>query len=247
MLNKKGNSSTRERISLVHRFTSIFGKSSIAGVLGDREFIGKDWFQYLKNEGISFYFRIKKDADAAKTNGKSIPVHWHFQNLPLHQAKLLEGKRKIYGHELYVTGMRIIDDYLIIVTNKKPEKFMPDEAIKHYGIRWEIETLFGCLKSKGFNFENTHITNRNRIKKLIAVLAVTFCWAHLTGEWKHQHDKKISIKKHGRPAISFFRYGLNWISEGLHKGKQLLHKIIHVFHEIMGKRLDKTQLIAVLE
>jgi hypothetical protein len=47
MLNKKGNSSTRERIALMQRFISVFGKDWIAGLLGDREFIGKQWFSYL--------------------------------------------------------------------------------------------------------------------------------------------------------------------------------------------------------
>ena len=98
--------------------------------------------------------------------------------------------------------MRIDEDYLIIVTNVKPDAAQPEQAIKIYAIRWEIETLFGCLKSKGFHFEDTHIVNRDRIKKLIAVLAIAFCWAHLTGEWRHQYEKTIRLKKHGRPQYS---------------------------------------------
>ncbi|MBK9040676.1 MAG: transposase [Bdellovibrionales bacterium] len=32
--------------------------------------------------------------------------------------------------------------------------------------RWQIETLFSCLKSRGFNLEETHVTDLERIKKL---------------------------------------------------------------------------------
>ncbi|MBF0204857.1 MAG: transposase [Desulfamplus sp.] len=81
-----------------------------------------------------------------------------------------------------------------------------------YKLRWEIETLFGCLKSRGFNFEATHITKLDRIEKLVAVLAIAFSWCHITGEWLHQ-QKPIKIKNHGRPAISIFRYGLDWLRE----------------------------------
>lgn len=70
--------------------------------------------------------------------------------------------------------------------------------------------LFSCLKGRGFNFEDTHIIDRSRIKKLIVLLAVAFCWAHKTGEWRHEH-RPIKIKRHGRPEISLFRYGLDYL------------------------------------
>ena len=80
-------------------------------------------------------------------------------------------------------------EYVILVTDKDPEQAMED-----YKIRWEIETLFGCLKTRGFNFESTHLIDPERIKKLVAVLAITFCWCHITGEWaqtlKANKDKK---------------------------------------------------------
>ena len=51
-------------------------------------------------------------------------------------------------------------------------------AIRDYALRWEIETLFSCLKGRGFNLENTRLTDPRRVKKLIAVLAIGFCWCY---------------------------------------------------------------------
>jgi len=73
--------------------------------------------------------------------------------------------------------------------------------------RWEIETLFKVLKSQGFDFEATHLTELDRIEKLLALLAIAFCRAHLLGEWLHE-QKPIPIKSHHRPAIRIFRCGL---------------------------------------
>ena len=84
--------------------------------------------------------------------------------------------------------------------------------MEDYKIRWEIETLFGCLKTRGFNFESTHLIDPERIKKLVAVLAIAFCWCHITGEWA-QTLKPIKIKKHGRKAESIFRCGLDVLRE----------------------------------
>ena len=39
LLNKRGNSDTKERIALIQRFISIFGKDRIVNVFADREFI----------------------------------------------------------------------------------------------------------------------------------------------------------------------------------------------------------------
>ncbi|SMG64422.1 [weak similarity to] transposase METH_orf 1, partial [methanotrophic bacterial endosymbiont of Bathymodiolus sp.] len=45
LLNKKGNSNTRERIALMQRFIKQFGKKHIVAVLADREFIGEAWLK----------------------------------------------------------------------------------------------------------------------------------------------------------------------------------------------------------
>ncbi|AVZ86977.1 transposase [Acinetobacter sp. WCHA45] len=84
-------------------------------------------------------------------------------------------------------------------------------AIRDYALRWEIETLFSCLKGRGFNLENTRLTDPRRVKKLIAVRAIGFCWCYLTGEWQHDRKKAIKIKKHGRLSVSLFRYGLDYV------------------------------------
>ncbi|EMU07556.1 IS4 family transposase, partial [Acinetobacter baumannii ABNIH13] len=68
-------------------------------------------------------------------------------------------------------------------------------AIQDYALRWEIETLFSCLKGRGFNLENTRLTDPRRVKKLIAVLAISFCWCYLTGEWQHDQKKDDKNKE----------------------------------------------------
>jgi len=38
------------------------------------------------------------------------------------------------------------------------------------------------LKSRGFNFENTHLVDAQRITKLLGLLALAFAWTYQTGE-----------------------------------------------------------------
>ena len=60
-----------------------------------------------------------------------------------------------------------------------------------------------------------YIADRNKIKKLIVLLAIGFCWAHKTGEWRCANEGQIKLKKHGRKEKSIFRYGLDLIHTAL--------------------------------
>jgi len=179
-------------------------------LLADREFIGSDWFSWLLHEQISFVIRIKKNLQTIDSRGRPAAVQALFKGLRPREMRALYGKREIMGQSVFVEGMLLLDGELLIVASNE----MPGNLITKYAFRWEIETLFSCLKSRGFNFEDTHVTDVKRIKKLIVLLAIAFCWAHKTGEWRHE-QKAIKIKNHKRPAISLFRYGLDYLVDAL--------------------------------
>ncbi len=146
---------------------------------------------------------------------------------------MIKGKQAIYGHDVYLIGMKIDNDYLIIATNQKA-----DDAIKIYAERWQIETLFACLKSKGFYFEETRIIKRERIKKLIAVLAIAFCLAHITGKWSHRYEKIILLKKDGRPQESYFPRGLDKMKECLFKRGQKVRHLTRILEQCFVRHLQ---------
>lgn len=203
-LSKAGNSNTQERIELMNRFIGLVSRSSIQCLVADREFIGAGWIDYLKAQRIIFYLRIRGNAKVKTARG-----HRHvdslFGHLKVHQFCCLPLKKKIYSHRLALAAVKLADEYMIIITNHAPEK-----ALHYYKKRWEIETLFAALKTRGFNFEDTHLTEPERVNKLLALLALTFCWAHLVGEWRNK-SKPLKFKKHQRLAMSIFRYGLDYL------------------------------------
>lgn len=206
--NKGGNSNTKQRIYIVQKFIDQFGKDCIAGLLADREFIGKDWFNWLENERLSFVIRIKNNLLTTNSRGKTVPVKELFRGMKPTEERILYNKRTLMGQEVYISGLKLPGGEVLIIATD----MAPGFAIKTYALRWEIETLFSCLKGRGFNFEDTHVINQERIKKLLVLLAIAFCWAHKTGEWRHE-QKKIKIKTHGRPEVSIFRYGLDYLND----------------------------------
>lgn len=226
LLNKKGCSNYLERMRLLNKFISCFGKNNIAGILADREFIGKEWFTYLKRRKIPFFIRIQCNTLISNSQGQLVNGYQLFFGLAKGEKRVLLGERKIFGMSFNVAGMRGTDgDFLIIATTEAPEN-----AIEIYSYRWEIESLFGSLKTKGFNFEDTHLTKPERLSKLMGILVITFCWAHKVGEWKNE-IKPIKIKNHGRRAISLFHLGANELRNAFCsiRSPKIILKLIKIF------------------
>ena len=130
-----------------------------------------------------------------------------FRHLQVGQTECRKRRIWVGRVKLYISALRLEDGELLLVVSP----MFNASAIRDYALRWEIETLFSCLKGRGFNLENTRLTDPRRVKKLIAVLAIGFCWCYLTGEWQHDRKKAIKIKKHGRLSVSLFRYGLDYV------------------------------------
>jgi hypothetical protein len=79
--------------------------------------------------------------------------------------------------KLNVSGLYLgRGEYLIVASNVSNE-----QALNAYKDRWQIETFFSCLKTRGFRLEETHM---------------------------NQPEK---IKTHGRKATNLFRYGLYYL------------------------------------
>ena len=123
-------------------------------------------------------------------------------------------------------------ELVILATQDQPETALAD-----YKERWQIETLFGCLKTRGFDLEATHITDQKRLEKLLAFLAIAFCWSYVVGEWLHE-IKPITLKNHGRPAHSLFRYGFDYLRACLfHHHESARQYTFHQALEQLFKRL----------
>ena len=224
MLDKRGNSHTLERIELMNQFVHWFGKDCIDCLLADREFIGQQWLSFLNNSNIKYYIRLRNNFKVfCFDKNQEKPVFWLFNKLKVgefyHHPKIV----KINGVLCYVSGNKSIGrdgklDFLILVSFNKPE-----ESIDYYKKRWQVETLFKAFKSSGFNIENTHVTDQNRLEKLFLIVMIALVWCYKIGDFIDGHIKPIKIKKHQRKAFSVFKYGLICINNILNNASNKLN------------------------
>lgn len=202
LLEKKGNSSSEERIDLLADLLRLINPKDIAFFLADREFIGVTWFNYLDKRRVPFAIRIRKDSLCDNW----CAVSTLFAPLPSGELKILAHSYNIYGRSLRLAGMKLAhQDYAMVATNR-----MPAQAFLAYQRRWEIELLFSAFKTTGFDVEATHLTKLYKLDTLVALLTLAFFWAHYVGEWLHDtRTKPLRLKSHRRREKSFFRHGLD--------------------------------------
>ena len=215
LLNKRGQSNQSERILLLEKLLGCLSnvqKSRIRYLLMDREFGAHDWLHYLQKRGICFVVRIRKDA-RVRLPGKHREIHaWRLFRTDSFRA--LRKRRVVFGHRLFIAGQKIGEkEYLILLSNESLSK-----GRQLYGERWGIEVFFSSLKTRGFNFEDTHLKIPDRINTLIFILAIAFIWCLKTGEHLLENGHQIPIKqlkKRKARLVSIFRLGLDHIKHKL--------------------------------
>lgn len=194
---KSGNSNTSQRIEIIQKLLTLIPATDIEVLTMDREFCGNKWLKWLDDQGIIFIVRLKR---SHKING--------IQAYLFHKSKdnKVNELQEVWGLSLYFSGKKINkgrDPYLYIVSNGKKGK----EALKEYKLRWSIELLFSHYKKRGFNLEDTHMSEDAKLERLFGVItlsfAVTFSWGNILTikEYLNATEKRKSVFRLGLESL----------------------------------------------
>lgn len=206
VFSKKGCSSDRERQAIFEKYLTIFSAESIKFVTADREFASSEWLQFVNLRRIGFCLRIKANTQIPDKRGKLMKARRLLLRGKIGEAVNCRRKRQLWNVPVRLSGRRkACGDNVIVVSSEDVS-----ELLSSYRLRWQIETLFGCLKSRGFCLEATHLTDTERVSRLLCLLGLGFCWAILSGELATAR-KPLKRKKHGRLEKSVFRAGVDYL------------------------------------
>ena len=235
VFNKAGSTNFNERKTLIEKLVALLGRENIRVILGDREFIGNEWFQHLYRSKLPFAFRIRNNFYVTLF-GKKIRVDLLVANVK--RGEIRTHKVMISDISVCLEATRSETGELVIVVASR----IQGNILKRYKARWFIELFFKSIKSMGFNLEETHITDSNRIMVLMAAIAIASCLSTQSGFFKHR-IKPIRKKKHGRNAFSVFTYGLRFLRCVFQNGIEAFSQELHTF--IKQKRVPVGVLVKV--
>jgi hypothetical protein len=223
LLDKEGNSDTKERIELWTRLLSCFPNQSFNFITADREFIGHDWIEWLKGKGIPFRIRVKDREYFTSSKGeKQKASKWfHYASCKCKKSPMI-----LWGISVFVGGKRLkTNDFLVVISNKY------SDLLSDYSLRWKIECLFQCFKGRGFDLEVGHLTDRYRLKSFLGILALAICCCFKVGLWL-EITLPLKLKDHGRRAFSILRRGLDLLQTLL--APLAGQRDAHLFFEAIG-------------
>jgi hypothetical protein len=191
----------------VKEFIDTFGIERIECILGDREFIGKNWVEWLDQERIPYVFTIREKGQyIGKRNGKMVLAASLFKGLQAGERKYI-GKRKIGKVDSYlahITALKTANHQMVVLLHS-PTIQQPCQL---YRRRWEIELLFKVMKTSGFDLEATHVIEADRLETLLAIVAISCCFAYRIGIYC-MRELPPKIKKHGYKPFNTVRFGLD--------------------------------------
>lgn len=205
---KRGNSNHKARIALMQRVLKLIPACNIYALTMDREFSGTTWLSWLNKQEVCWVLRIKAN---------TIIDHYYKASCVKNS---LSTKQDIWGLQLYFSSKRLKQEALCVVSNRLQGK----QALAAYKLRWGIEVLFGHLKKKGFNLEDTHLRDPDKIDKLIAIVSLSFLFTLGFGMLLKARDKANALSK----RKSHFRYGLDELRKAL-SNPTIHHHLLKLF------------------
>ena len=206
LLGDSGNSSTWERKKLIRRYLRVFGVSSIEALLADREFIGAEWLGFLAENNVPFVVRLRENMYIHTEDGDRVQLRSLLCKRSKGQWKgWLAGMAHTPKTLFRFQGKRIKGGELLWVATNIDA---PKNPLTLYRKRWGIECLFADAKTRGFNIEDTHITDPGKRATLLAIVALAMTWAYRCAS-QAMGRQGIGKKAHQRRAKSWFRIGFD--------------------------------------
>lgn len=206
-LGHSGNSTTQQRIALMQRYLKRFNASTVRMLLADREFIGQEWFRFLKDKTIPFAIRVKED-QLIVVEGREYALRSYLSRCKGERGftATLPAKAGQPALELHFGARRIKGGELLIVACSEPLR--GSRILRYYRWRWFIECMFADSKTKGLNLEDTRMKLAKRLSLLIGISAIALAMACRTAS-KLMGSKYPARKNHGYLLKSWFRTGFD--------------------------------------
>ena len=208
-LGKLGASSQEERKEMFEEALKLFDLSGMT-LLADREYVGKEWFKFLKDNKIGFVIRLRSgDYYEEVNNGGGKDYEGMVRKCRL-KNKLLKRQIVLNGETYWILMLpnpKVTAEELVLffLTTLPPS----EKTAMLYAKRWKIETMFFNLKSNGFNIEDLNLKDPKKNRLMLTIVATAYILAIREG-LKRKDAIPLQRYRDGAtaPEVSIFREGL---------------------------------------
>jgi len=212
----KGHFPEDLHIALVELVSHLIPEGTKVVFLGDGEFDGIKLQETMHEAGWWYACRTSKGNTAT----------WEDETFYVEElgacikpGRLIELKEVALTREAYGPVMLLCcwaqghAEPLYLVSNMSSA----EEAIDYYKKRFRIETFFSDQKSRGFNIQKSHLTDPQRLSRLLIASCLAYIWLVYLGSLCQKDGWQSIIHRRKRCDLSLFQLGLRLLEHFLNE------------------------------
>lgn len=213
-----GSSDVQEQQALLERVRPWLPTAPQKAILGDGEFKSVALMRYAQQWGWDF--GLGQSADTRFQGPDGTWQRLGALQVPQDRPVYLRGIRLTWEHAFGPVNLIAYWD-----RTKQEKRFVATSrpataATFAWGRQrsW-IEGLFRDDKSGGFHLEDTHLTDADRLNRLLLVMAIGYLWCFHIGRWLFKTGQRKLVDAARRRTLTYFRLGLDWIRRAITIGQ----------------------------
>ena len=216
---KKGHLSQEQHRQLLAQVKTLIPPGCQVIFLGDGEFDGCDLLADIAAAGWRFVCRTAKNVRLAEADWPQ--EVFTLSDLALQTGDCVELSEHLFTEQgfgpvllgaVWEQGQK---EPLLLVSNLD---FL-DEACFWYKKRFGIETFFSDQKSRGFYLGHSHLSDPERLSRLLIATSLAYYWMVCLGAEVVRQGWQGLIHRTKRCDLSLFQLGLLWLEHCLNEGE----------------------------
>jgi Transposase DDE domain len=212
----KGHFPEDLHIALVELVSTLIPEGTTVVCLGDGEFDGIQLQETMNEAGWWYACRTSKGNTATWENTTFDVAELGACIKPgrLIELKAVAVTREAYGPVLLLCcWAKGHAEPLYLVSNMSSA----EDAIDYYKKRFRIETFFSDQKSRGFNRQKSHLTDPQRLSRLLIAACLAYIWVVYLGSLCDKEGWREIIHRKKRCDLSLFQLGLRLLEHFLNE------------------------------
>jgi hypothetical protein len=210
----KGHFPEATHCQLVQALKPLLPEGSDVIFLGDGEFDGNQLQAELANNDWEYVCRTAKNRLVDDDGDQFALDEIHLQPGDCLSLADVHVTQDGYGPVLVVAWWRRdTKEPIYLVSNMT----LAEEACDWYGKRFRIETFFSDQKSRGFHLDKSHISDPERMARLLIAACLAYIWVIYLGVIAKRDRWVAIIHRTDRCDLSLFQLGLDLLDHFLNE------------------------------
>lgn len=212
---RKGHFPEDSHVALVEQVYAWVPEGTDVIFLGDGEFDGPTLQATVEGYGWHYVCRTAKNIILTEDGEE-----FHFEEVGVRPGECLslpqvtftrQGYGPVHAIAWWAKGYK---DPLYLITNLE----LAREACYWYAKRFKIETFFSDQKSRGFHLHKSHLSDPQRLSRLMMAACLAYIWIIYLGALAIRDGWHKIIHRTDRCDLSLFQLGLHLLEHFLNEG-----------------------------